>query len=517
MTDDTLRDHVRDLLAPDYDIGHELGHGGMAVVYSAVHRRDGRRVAIKVLPPQMAFNAGARERFVREARLAAALNHPGIVPVHAAAVRGDIAYFVMALVEGESLGKRLARDEQFSIAHAQFILAEVAEALSYAHAAGVIHRDIKPDNILLDSSTGRPMVTDFGIARALDDDAHITLEGVALGTPTYMSPEQAFGSADIDARADIYSLGVVGYQLLTGRLPFTAPNTPALLAKQMSERPAPLLELRPDIPLSMVAAIDGALEKKPSARWPSASAFRAALGELPAVGEAFVPLPDFALRLVSGGAHGRTQAVLQRIVTFRRKAAGSLALACLLGILNVLYDPGFLLFLFIAGLLVLDLVFMGSGLYAEDVPIKDLFVGSVRGDADVVRRGALRPPTHASSARYENAQRDAARDHAEIRRMLDGLSENERALVPSVHATVDALHSRIQSFVAELRQLGPHVDIQNDVTGRVLSRLDSAADAMHAVRLELMNLREARFERGLDAFDLTSENARALSRQINRA
>src|SRR5665647_1927418 len=360
MTDDTLRDHVRDLLAPDYEIGDELGRGGMAVVYSAVHRRDGRRVAIKVLPPQKAFNAGARERFVREARLAAALNHPGIVPVYAAAVRGDIAYFAMALVEGESLGKRLARDEQFSIAHAQFILAEVADALSYAHAAGVVHRDIKPDNILLDSATGRPMVTDFGIARALDDDTHMTLEGVALGTPAYMSPEQARGSLGLDARADIYSLGVVGYQLLTGRVPFTAPNTPALLVKQVSERPAPLLELRPDIPLYMVAAIDGALEKKPSARWPSASAFRAALGELPAVGEAFVPLPDVALRLVSGGAHGRTEAVLQRIVTFRRKAAGSLALACLLGILNVLYDPGFWLFLFIAGLLVLDLVIMAS-------------------------------------------------------------------------------------------------------------------------------------------------------------
>src|SRR5450830_736390 len=227
MTDDTLRDHVRDLLAPDYDIGHELGRGGMAVVYSAVHRRDGRRVAIKVLPPKMAFNAGARERFVREVRLAAALNHPGIVPVYAAAVRGDIAYFVMALVEGESLGKRLARDEQFSIADAQFILAEVADALSYAHAAGVVHRDIKPDNILLDSATGRPMVTDFGITRAMDGsgDSRLTATGMAIGTPAYMSPEQAAGERDIDGRSDLYSLGILVYQMLTGEPPFIASST----------------------------------------------------------------------------------------------------------------------------------------------------------------------------------------------------------------------------------------------------------------------------------------------------
>lgn len=505
VTDDLLH-HVRKLLAPDYDISHELGRGGMAVVYSGLHRRLGRRVAIKVLPPRMAFNAGARERFVREARLAAALNHPGIVPVYSATVRDDIAWFEMALVEGESLGKRLARDERLSIADARFVLAHVADALGYAHTAGVVHRDIKPDNILLDAATGRPMVTDFGIARTLDDGAYMTLEGVVLGTPTYMSPEQALGNAAIDCRADIYSLGVVGYQLLTGRVPFTASTTPALLAMHVSERPAPLLQFRPDTPLAIVAAIDGALEKKPAARWQSASAFRHALGEAPATFGGVTLYPDFIIRRPDTGAEMRTEGVARRITRFRRKFAASLALTCLLGVLNVVYFPGFLMFLIVAGLLALDLVIVGSALYAEDVPIKDLFVGEIRRDDPAVPSA-----TYTGSPRYETVQRGAARDHAEIRRMLDALSDDERAMIPDIHVTVDALQGRIQSFVIELRQRGTHVSVETDMSGSVLSRLDSVADAMHAVRLELMNLRDARFERGLDAFNLTSENARSLS------
>jgi hypothetical protein len=516
---DHLRKHVRDLLAPDYDIGDELGRGGMAVVYSAVHRRDHRRVAIKVLPPHLAFNASARERFVREARLAAALNHPRIVPVYAAALRDDIAWFAMALVEGESLGKRLARDQQFSIADAQSILAQVADALSYAHAAGVVHRDIKPDNILLDAATGRPIVTDFGIARALDDDAHITLEGAALGTPSYMSPEQALGKSELDGRADIYSLGVVGYQLLTGRLPFTALNTPALLTKQVSERPAPLLELRPDTPLSMVEAIHRALEKKPAARWPSAAAFRGALGELPEPIAGIVPLPDFASRQVSGGAAVRIEieTVVRHIIRFRRKAVGSALLVCIFGVLNFLYDPDFPIFPLIAGMLALNLVVIGSALYAEDVPLYDLFIGKIRSYTTNTHPRVQHASASPYTARHELAQRGAARDHAEIRRMLDTLSDDERALIPGVDANVDALHHRIELLVTELRQLGPHANAEAGLTGSLLSRLDSAVDAMHVVRLDLMNLRDARFERGLDAFNLTSERARALTLEIDRA
>ena len=274
---DPLLDRLVVAVGTQYLVDAEIGRGGMAVVYRATDLRLNRRVAIKVLPPELAFNADVRERFLREAQTAAQLSHPGIVPIYTVDEREGIVYFVMALVDGESLAERLAREPRQPIAEARRILGAVADALAYAHEQGVVHRDVKPDNIMLERASGRPLVTDFGIARAAQGDTRLTVTGVAIGTPAYMSPEQALGERELDGRSDIYSLGVIGYQLLAGETPFRASNTPAMLVKHVSETPRPLSTLRPDTPAGLAHAIARALAKKPEERWANAGAFRDAL------------------------------------------------------------------------------------------------------------------------------------------------------------------------------------------------------------------------------------------------
>jgi serine/threonine-protein kinase len=274
---DYLYDRVVAAVGDQYLIEAEIGRGGMAAVFRALDLRLHRHVAIKALPPELAFNTDVKTRFLREAQTAAQLSHPNIVPIYTVDERGGVVYFVMALVEGESLAARLARQPRLSVDAVRRILAEVADALDYAHACSVVHRDIKPDNILIDRTTGRAVVTDFGIARAAMGDARLTLTGVAVGTPAYMSPEQAMGERDVDGRSDQYSLGIVGYQMLVGQTPFKAANTPAMLVKHLSEIPRPVRESRPDVPAQLAAAIDRALSKKPEDRWPSAGAFRDAV------------------------------------------------------------------------------------------------------------------------------------------------------------------------------------------------------------------------------------------------
>jgi serine/threonine protein kinase len=274
---DHLLDRLVTAVGTQYLVDAEIGRGGMAVVYRATDTRLHRRVAIKVLPPELAFNADVRERFLREAQTSAQLAHPGIVPIYTVDEAEGLVYFVMALVDGESLAQRLEREGRLPTEHARSILIAVADALAYAHAHGVVHRDVKPDNIMLDGLTGRAMVTDFGIARAAAGESRLTLTGVAIGTPAYMSPEQALGERELDGRSDIYSLGVIGYQMLAGETPFKASNTPAMLVKHVSEAPRPLLSLRPDAPPALAHAIARALAKKPEDRWPDAAAFRDAL------------------------------------------------------------------------------------------------------------------------------------------------------------------------------------------------------------------------------------------------
>src|SRR5579862_4990442 len=199
--DPDLQARLGNALAPAYDIEGELGRGGMAVVYRARDTRLKRAVAVKLLPPELAFRGDIRSRFLREAETAARLSHPNIVLIYSVDERDGLVYFVMALVEGESVGDRVRRTGALPVAEARRILREVADALAYAHANGVVHRDIKPDNVLLDRASGRAMVTDFGIARAASEDgggSRLTATGAVIGTPAYMSPEQCSGDREID-------------------------------------------------------------------------------------------------------------------------------------------------------------------------------------------------------------------------------------------------------------------------------------------------------------------------------
>ena len=240
-----LAARLAEALGDAYTIEGEIGRGGMGVVYRARDERLQRRVAIKVLPPELAFQQDIRERFTREAQTAARLSHPHIVPIHSVGEGQGLVYFVMGYVDGESVAARIRRRGQLPVEEARRIMKETADALSAAHALSVIHRDIKPDNILLEGTRGRVMVTDFGIAKALSATSGATLTGigVAIGTPAFMSPEQAAGERDIDGRSDLYSLGVVTYQMLTGALPFNAPSVAGILMKQITE-PAPDLRIQ---------------------------------------------------------------------------------------------------------------------------------------------------------------------------------------------------------------------------------------------------------------------------------
>jgi serine/threonine protein kinase len=274
---ESLDERVLDAIGDHYELEEEIGRGGMSVVYRARDRRLNRVVAIKVLPPELAYDPAIRTRFTREAQTSARLAHPHIVPIYDVGDRDGIAYFVMAFVAGGNLATHLAREPHRSADEVRRILCEVSDALAYAHLRGVIHRDIKPDNILLDEESGRAMVTDFGIARAIEAGTRLTVTGNAVGTPTYMSPEQAVGDKEIDGRSDIYSLGVVAYQMLTGRVPFTAGNSMALLLKHVSETARPIAELRPDAPRALREAVERAMTKSPEDRWPTAASLRDAL------------------------------------------------------------------------------------------------------------------------------------------------------------------------------------------------------------------------------------------------
>ena len=254
----------QEALAGRYSLERELGRGGMGIVYLAHDIALDRPVALKLLPAALAAQPALRARFIREARIAARLSHPNIVPIHLVDEVGPFVFFVMPFVEGETLGERVRKRGPVPAREATGILREVAWALAYAHAQGVVHRDIKADNILLEAGSGRALVTDFGIARA-GAAGEGSDEGEVVGTPEYMSPEQARGG-DVDARSDLYALGVVAHYILSGRLPFEAPTPHATLALQLTSSAPGLASLVPDVPRALAEAVDRCLEKSPAAR-----------------------------------------------------------------------------------------------------------------------------------------------------------------------------------------------------------------------------------------------------------
>jgi len=264
---EALLDALRQAALGEYEILAELGRGGMATVYLAHDVALDRKVAIKVLAPALLqMGEGMVERFKREARTAAALSHPHIIPIYAVKESERVLYFVMKYVQGRPLDSVLRDVGALPITMVQAIIAQVGDALGYAHRHGVIHRDIKSANIMLDEE-GWAVVTDFGIAKVVQAEG-LTVTGVTVGTPTYMSPEQC-ETREVTGASDQYSLGIVAYEMLTGRLPFQAESTMAVMYAHFNERPRPVTELRPDCPANLAAAVMRMLAKDPAGRWPS--------------------------------------------------------------------------------------------------------------------------------------------------------------------------------------------------------------------------------------------------------
>ena len=301
-------------LGPQYQLGPEIGRGGMGIVFLARDTTLARDVAVKAVHPELAVHSSIAQRFLAEARMIARLRHPNIVTVYAAGEADDLLYFVMDRVPGESLRERLTRDGRLPPEEARRIIMDIAAALDAAASAGLVHRDVKPENILIETGTGRALLADFGIARAFaveppgSRSGPVTGQGMVVGTPNYMSPEQAAGE-DVDARSDLYSLGTVAYEMIAGHPPFVGPNR-VVVSKHISEPPVALGRVRPDCPADLAHAVMRTLAKAPEDRFQTGAELRAALGGTP------TPLPAIA--------RVRRRRVLMAVVTALLVIAASL-------------------------------------------------------------------------------------------------------------------------------------------------------------------------------------------------
>ncbi|MGE5801565.1 MAG: serine/threonine-protein kinase [Gemmatimonadota bacterium] len=296
MDVEALQQRLQQALGQEFTVGPLLGQGGFAAVFRARDNVLNRDVAVKVLDVESAPEAVVAERFIREAQTVARLEHPHIVPIYKVGRQEEIFYLIMRFIDGPSLGQFLDSQKKLAIGDAARIARQVADALAYAHTHEIVHRDIKPDNILLDRS-GHVLVTDFGIAKAAQAakekkrGASITTEGAVIGTPQYMSPEQASGDP-LDGRSDIYSLGIVLYEMLTGSPPFDGDSAADVLARQLTEEPEPIRRVRADVPEEMAVVLDRMLDKKRSKRFQMASEVsRALVGALPTAARDRVHIP----------------------------------------------------------------------------------------------------------------------------------------------------------------------------------------------------------------------------------
>ena len=499
---DTLRARLESVLSDHYEIQREVGRGGMGVVFCAFDLRLRRTVAIKLLPPELAFREDIRSRFLREAVSAAQLSHPSIVPIFSVDEREGLVYFVMGFVDGENLAAIVARDGRLPHGRAREIMSQVADALGYAHRRGVVHRDIKPDNIIIDRQTQRAMVTDFGIARAMSDSGstRLTATGVAIGTPAYMSPEQCAGEKEIDGRSDLYSLGVVGYQMLAGRPPFEASSTPAMLMKHFTEVPTDLRAVLPDIPGDLAAIVMRLLEKKPDSRLQSGEeVVRVLAGGGQAVpapaptrrpetmdkrelsGPVSVPAPS-----AGGGrqAEGkvskkerrklkwREKPLTERIRITRSEAMQWIGMSFFLMGINFFTSASFPWFVFPTlgiGLSVWEKV---SSLMSEGLRFSDIFGANARrimasGDPVVVAGGApvLPDPAERFASRevlqgaHARVVRQAIADYQSIQTQVAKLSAADRERIPEVLETARELFERVKMMAPALTSLDNELDV----------------------------------------------------------
>ena len=528
------------VLSANYELDREIGRGGMGIVYLARDRRLKRQVAVKVLPPELAFRGEIRTRFLREAETAAQLSHPNIVPIYSVDEREGLVYFVMAYIDGENLAVRLHQRGALSFEDTRRCLLEVARALAFAHERGVVHRDIKPDNILINREDGRVMVTDFGIARAVSDgaDARLTATGMAIGTPAYMSPEQSMGDREVDGRSDLYSLGIVGYQMLTGELPFNASSTPALLVKHISETPTPVHQRCPGVPPDLGRAVMMMLEKDPANRFPSAAALATALE----TGE--VPEPANGGPLSLGTQPGRGMQVLARghddgalaaptgeelarwnaleVVAFRKKLAPWMFAGGVSVVVAAFGGPDFA---GIWGMYSIYIAWKYAKLWTDGYDWRDVlkepkdrlffdvvaeWVDNVRAVWDPAKRSEVRErarlrgnrgvelfdragaaaalpagrgANHLASLTGSGARsvQDARRNRDEILRLIEGLPKKERSLLGDVPSSAMALYQKVEALalqVTELeRNVGPETAPQLD--GEI-ARLEGEANPLDA-------------------------------------
>jgi serine/threonine protein kinase len=511
--DSDLSARLARVLAPAYDLEREIGRGGMAIVYRARDPRLKRGVAVKLLPPDLAFRADIRSRFLREAETAARLSHPNIVPIYTVDEREGLVYFVMALIEGESVGDRVKRIGPMPIADARRILREVADALAYAHANGVVHRDIKPDNILLDANSGRAMVTDFGIARAASDgEARLTATGAAIGTPAFMSPEQCSGDREIDGRSDLYSLGAVAYQMISGSPPFTGGNTPSIMMKQVVEPPVSLSQRRADVPRDLEQIVMRLLEKDPANRFGNGAALVAALDGAPlapdpttlhdvaGTGEGRrrplfdvnVPLVTIthhigespksatiglvakldavrdlieqrdAIRTVRRAGRGRNRPLPDRIRSFRQQIASYVGTSAFLIAINAMtggHGHHFWWAIFPVLGMGLGVVKSGGRLWADGARLRDVFGTLPSGQPPEAPAIPSSEPAKASESDralagpHGGILRQAVSDHRTVNDLIKRLSDAERQRIPDVQGTADALYERILALAAALERL----------------------------------------------------------------
>jgi serine/threonine-protein kinase len=559
-TDSELTAHVERVLSDSYELDREIDRGGMGIVYLARDKRLKRPVAVKLLPPELAFRSDIRTRFLREAETAAQLNHPNIVPIYAVDEREGLVYFVMGFVDGENLAARLHRAGAMTSAEVRRMMIDVAGALAYAHSCGVVHRDIKPDNILLDSS-GRIMVTDFGIARAMTQgsDTRLTATGMAIGTPAYMSPEQTTGEKEVDGRSDLYSLGIVGYQMLTGELPFNASSTPALLVKQLSEAPPPIQERCPSVDRDLGRAIMILLEKDPEHRFADANAMVTALEtgtvpDLPAVSRRTLGNTGRTAQAAADG--GRSQALVYHpgeptaeevarweqpeVKEFRRKlvpwayaGVASVVLAALnildlVGVWgiwtvfvgwrfaklwtngfdwrDVLREPRDRMFFDVAADQVEGFKAIWDPSKRELVRERDRerrrLLDGVTGTHREGQRGLRRRSGRGvelnppAVGKFAQVVADARRDRDDLIRMLGTLSKQDRDLLNDLPATADSLYQRIEQMAGSLSSMdGIESSGSLDEVDEEIATLESQANPLDVAGSETRVRRLAQLKR----------------------
>ena len=467
--EEVSRARIQDVIGPAFRVGALRGRGGFAEVFEAedVHLR--RRVAIKAIRPDLPVTPELVQRFQREARAIAAVRHPNIVEIYAVGARDSVAWFAMPLVAGESLGDLLAREGRVTPAEATRILTDAAHALESAHRAGIVHRDVKPDNILLEGADRRVLLTDFGIAKAVTEgDIALTASGLLVGTPSFMSPEQAAGD-QIDHRSDIYSLGVVGYQMIAGRLPFEGGSIRGILARLLTQEPEPLWAVRPDCPEVLVSVIGRALAKDPGERW-------ADFGEMLEVLEGRVAPPEVGRRAgVTGwdrmrgpgrraGASDTPPGDASR--RFRRSASAGAVGLLALGTCDAWFGLGGIS-AWVALAVVAALAARAARIWSAGDSCKEIFGLATPADSALGRSDRASSVTGEEDfGRHRSLVHTSVKSRAAILKALSTMPHQEQDRFPGLQEAVEQMSARVRHLVRRVLTLEERI-------GEVTIRLES--------------------------------------------